>query len=308
MADNVEHETSLTDANSATDMMDGVQSSNEYGDEWWDFLKLDDLASPTDSTSWPLCPDELPSLEEASQSPQSLEGACTADNEEDTNTRRFVHVVGDSYLRGNDTFSPPSDIENLLLHSSESFFELVAGRDPWLTFTVGLEDVPYSLRCEALEDKILDLADAFDQTFEATLVSLYFTTCHYLCPAIEEAKFLEWYHTYTYQHEALQDLVLEAMLFSAFAYVSEEQLRRSPFKSVPEGQHALFRSIQARYHVLEQSYSGAVALTQVALILSFWSPYNGSQEVNSFWVDEAFRHALIAKLYDGSRPHDVEIK
>ncbi|KAL4806045.1 hypothetical protein BDV18DRAFT_160115 [Aspergillus unguis] len=41
-----------------------------------------------------------------------------------------------------------------------------------------------------------------------------------------------------------------------------------------------------------------LTLTQAALLLSFWSPYNTDDQVNSFWVRQAFYHARKARLND----------
>lgn len=47
-----------------------------------------------------------------------------------------------------------------------------------------------------------------------------------------------------------------------------------------------------------RSTTDAIVLTQVTLLLSYWSPYDSDIQVNSYWIDRAFHHANTAKLWD----------
>jgi hypothetical protein len=42
-------------------------------------------------------------------------------------------------------------------------------------------------------------------------------------------------------------------------------------------------------------------LTQVSLLLTYWSPYDAELKVNSYWVERAFYHARAIKLWDSGR-------
>jgi hypothetical protein len=44
--------------------------------------------------------------------------------------------------------------------------------------------------------------------------------------------------------------------------------------------------------------SDHIILTQVALMLTYWNPFDGEYRVNNYWVDQAFYHARAIKLYD----------
>lgn len=44
-----------------------------------------------------------------------------------------------------------------------------------------------------------------------------------------------------------------------------------------------------------------IVLTQVALMLTYWSPFDTEYKVNNYWVDQAFYHARAIKLYDFER-------
>jgi hypothetical protein len=135
----------------------------------------------------------------------------------------------------------------------------------------------------------------------AELVQLYFQTVHILCPVLDEIDFCNWYHYQEVQpdHSPLRKLVFHAVLFSAFPYLNEKQLSQTPFQSVPVGHKALFGQVRRLYHLAEGKFSGHVALVQTSLLLSHWSPYDNSREVNTFWVDEAFHHAITGRVYDG---------
>ena len=54
-------------------------------------------------------------------------------------------------------------------------------------------------------------------------------------------------------------------------------------------------TIQLLYHTATQM--DEVALTQVALLLSYWSPYDSSKEVNTYWSNRALTHAVAAGLH-----------
>jgi len=141
------------------------------------------------------------------------------------------------------------------------------------------------------------------------LIRLYFQTVHILCPALNE---MEVYDCYRQKDEGAhsvtpQELVFQAILFSAFPYLSDEQLVQSPFSSIASGQKALFHLVRNMYHQLEHRHQGDIALVQTALLLSHWSPYDASEEVNVFWADEAFHHATLGRLHEGRTPRDLVV-
>lgn len=145
------------------------------------------------------------------------------------------------------------------------------------------------------------------------LVQTFFeSTVHTLCPAVDETEFMDWYNSKAARRgkaigprsSLLDDMVFKAILFAAFPYVSGEQLAQTPSPfgaaSVAEGMKTLFDHARQLYHDQQAQYPGHRALVQTALLLSHWSPYDESDEVNSFWADEAFHHARLG-AYDLSR-------
>ena len=39
-------------------------------------------------------------------------------------------------------------------------------------------------------------------------------------------------------------------------------------------------------------------LTKIALLLSYWSPFDSEHQVNNYWIDRAFSHARAIRLWD----------
>jgi hypothetical protein len=127
---------------------------------------------------------------------------------------------------------------------------------------------------------------------------------------VNEFDFFDWYESDVpaQKRSPLQELVLHSMLFAAFAYLDEAKLvsTHGPYDSVIEGQRALFKYARGLYNVAnaDPNNQGDLALIQAALILSHWSPYDESRDVNYFWVDEAVRHATAGQKFRSKLPHD----
>ncbi|KAJ0420299.1 hypothetical protein BJY00DRAFT_313238 [Aspergillus carlsbadensis] len=104
------------------------------------------------------------------------------------------------------------------------------------------------------------------------LVRLYFYHDHHLCPVVDEFALCDAYFATDAEAtlvERVDAAVLCAMMFVAFA--------------------ALYNQ-----HAPDDHYP----LIQAALLLSYYSPYDADDEVNTFWVKQAFDHANA--LYNGS--------
>lgn len=133
------------------------------------------------------------------------------------------------------------------------------------------------------------------------LIELYFRQFHHICPVVDEADFFTWYRSpeeYQGVHPQLMQLLLFSMLFAASSHLEEDELQHAPYRCVKHLQKALFAFAQAQYHLLERNHLRAESLVQSALLLSYWSPYDSTKEVNSFWVSEAIRHAVASGLPD----------
>ncbi|EXJ75355.1 uncharacterized protein A1O5_02051 [Cladophialophora psammophila CBS 110553] len=134
------------------------------------------------------------------------------------------------------------------------------------------------------------------------LVEIYFQNFHPLCPVVDEIEFSSWYGSDQLDGHGAREL-LGAMIFVAFAHVSDEELGLSSFTSIPEAQRACFRTIKYRFDKSSQSRPGDISLVQIALLLSHWSPFDDSKEVSTYWVDQAFHHATIANLSEGLKQY-----
>jgi hypothetical protein len=68
------------------------------------------------------------------------------------------------------------------------------------------------------------------------------------------------------------------------------------------GQAYIFHQVRQRFVRVETQHEGRLEMVQVALLLTLWSPYDSSSQVNTFWLDKALHHASKAKLQWSKRP------
>ena len=59
--------------------------------------------------------------------------------------------------------------------------------------------------------------------------------------------------------------------------------------------HVVLIIIQLLYHTVTQM--DEIALTQIALLLSYWSPYNSFKKINTYWSNRALTHAVTVRLH-----------
>lgn len=166
------------------------------------------------------------------------------------------------------------------------------------------EELPLESPCDDTDSKYGNqdaIFEALDDLSE-DLVFLYFTNVHPLFPIVHEYEFYLWYNSKpdTKTREKGSTLVFHAMMFMAFGHLKNDQIRRTSFSTVKEGQKALFKHAKSLYYAViqEKDPEYETPLAQAAALLSFWSPYDATREVNSFWVDESLTHSLAAKLYE----------
>ncbi|KIX06636.1 uncharacterized protein Z518_04612 [Rhinocladiella mackenziei CBS 650.93] len=177
-------------------------------------------------------------------------------------------------------------------------------------FLVGLDGVLSSLKIvsppvEKISEARPEPALVYlSSDLETRLIMLYFLTVHTLCPVVDKEYFCNWQTPGRPVIQSLTTLRVRCMFFAAFQHLGVSELRGSPFTSIIEGQHCLFNEARRLYEALDtKQHEGAVELVQAAILLSHWSPYDCSQDVNSFWVDKAFHHAVIGKLDAGAERH-----
>ncbi|KIX08849.1 uncharacterized protein Z518_03506 [Rhinocladiella mackenziei CBS 650.93] len=176
--------------------------------------------------------------------------------------------------------------------------------------SVGLDVVANSVKSLESEDDAASTIDqpmtepiALSSYMQNRLVSLYFQTVHTLCPLMDMVAFKRWYTEQPRVSSPLKELVFQAILFAAFQHLSNSEVCQTPFSSVIEGQKALFNYVHSLYSAIESQNEGRVELVQAALLLTYWTPFDFSQEVNSYWVDKAFYHAMIGKLHLRGQPY-----
>ncbi|OQU94847.1 Fungal specific transcription factor domain-containing protein isoform 2 [Cladophialophora immunda] len=150
----------------------------------------------------------------------------------------------------------------------------------------------------------------FSRCLQDELVEAYFGQFHPICPAVDQSRFLKWYEAP--QRDVLAPpqpmrLLLLSILFAALSHIEEDSLRGELCTSVKRAQKTLFYSAQSLYHQVELDFMGTEELAQSALLLSYWSPYDSKKEVNSYWVDEAIRHAVAGGMSDPSSTHRKRI-
>ncbi|KIW29744.1 uncharacterized protein PV07_05533 [Cladophialophora immunda] len=150
----------------------------------------------------------------------------------------------------------------------------------------------------------------FSRCLQDELVEAYFGQFHPICPAVDQSRFLKWYEAP--QRDVLAPpqpmrLLLLSILFAALSHIEEDSLRGELCTSVKRAQKTLFYSAQSLYHQVELDFMGTEELAQSALLLSYWSPYDSTKEVNSYWVDEAIRHAVAGGMSDPSSTHRKRI-
>ncbi|KIX98597.1 uncharacterized protein Z520_05898 [Fonsecaea multimorphosa CBS 102226] len=243
----------------------------------------------------------------------------TANEQENSNPRVIAHIS----IPYDDSDGPSSPESSLLPtfdpdtpdpSVNHNYFEI----QDLLFNSVGLENV---YPCwQKLQKRSVGLRlDDGVQTCEAPLLSkrlqdeliqAYFGQVHPICPAIDQSRFLQWYEAperNDHGQPQLMRLLLLSILFAALSHIDEDLLRGEPCGSVKRAQKSLFSSAQSVYHRLETEFVGTEGIAQSALLLSYWSPYDSTQEVNSFWVDEAIRHAVVGGMSDPTSTHRKRI-
>ncbi|KUJ06339.1 uncharacterized protein LY89DRAFT_790625 [Mollisia scopiformis] len=113
---------------------------------------------------------------------------------------------------------------------------------------------------------------------QTALVTLYFHHIHPMFPVVDEYHITELHRKYRGKEELMDPCdftIYHAIMVAGFAHLSEAQ---------------------ARYW--SQPAIDPVILTQISLILSLWSPGWIGPQNNSYWLDQAFKHASAGKLWE----------
>ncbi|KAF2093873.1 hypothetical protein NA57DRAFT_80874 [Rhizodiscina lignyota] len=158
-----------------------------------------------------------------------------------------------------------------------------------------IEPLTFAPEPEAVESA----KDLPEKSLRDELVAIYFRHVHPLLPVIDEYEFVRIYKSCSNEDELSQQfdiMLFQAMMFMAFAYMAEDQLARTPYESIPQAQKDMMEKVKILYSL--RSTTDPIVLTQVCLLLTFWSPYDSDTQVNCYWVDRAFHHARTGRIWD----------
>ncbi|KFZ22568.1 hypothetical protein V502_02878 [Pseudogymnoascus sp. VKM F-4520 (FW-2644)] len=141
-----------------------------------------------------------------------------------------------------------------------------------------------------------------EQTMRDHLVTAYFKHVHPLCPVVDEFDFYVMYeNALTFATRVQEPEILplfQAIMFAAMGHISTDQLRKSTYSSVCEGQKALFDKASTLYRM--QITTDHLALTKVALLLTYWSPYNTEFQIEHSFTQEPFDSGTTSSLAEPS--------
>lgn len=141
---------------------------------------------------------------------------------------------------------------------------------------------------------------------QALLLRLFFSTIYILCPVVSPRQIKSLIRAC--EHPSGEDditrLVGQAMMFASFPHLKPADFSRTDFDDIRTGQAYLFGQVKQRFARVEQSLDGSTELVQVALLLSFWSPYDASTEVNTFWARTAVHYATRANIDQSEIPSE----
>ncbi|RFU32975.1 hypothetical protein B7463_g3359, partial [Scytalidium lignicola] len=130
------------------------------------------------------------------------------------------------------------------------------------------------------------------------LVVLFFKYVHPVCPIFDEVQLHDCYYCNGDDASFLKivsPLEFQAMMFAASLHLNDQQIRKTRYISTYQCHGSLFKIAQTTYHACQNA--SPIVLTRAAILLSYWSPYSSEQQTNSYWIDQAFTHAVTACLH-----------
>ncbi|KFZ06322.1 hypothetical protein V501_07524 [Pseudogymnoascus sp. VKM F-4519 (FW-2642)] len=145
-----------------------------------------------------------------------------------------------------------------------------------------------------------------EQTLRDHLVTAYFKHVHPLCPVVDEFDFYLMYsNALTFATRVQEPEILplfQAIMFAAMGHISTDELRKSAYSSVCEGQKTLFDKASTLYRM--QITTDHLALTKVSLLLTYWSPYNTEFQIEHSFTQEPFDYGITSSLAELSAVAD----
>ncbi|KAK2017174.1 fungal-specific transcription factor domain-containing protein [Colletotrichum eremochloae] len=131
-------------------------------------------------------------------------------------------------------------------------------------------------------------------------VQQYFLHVHPLFPMLNEGDFWDMYCTNPHNHmstDKLSLLVFQAMLFSSCNFVSRETIKTLGFATIRAARAAFYRRAKLLYDL--ESESSPLAISQAALLLSFWSSPTSPafRKANTAWLIIAIQNAKMVEAH-----------
>ncbi|EFQ31898.1 fungal specific transcription factor domain-containing protein [Colletotrichum graminicola M1.001] len=131
-------------------------------------------------------------------------------------------------------------------------------------------------------------------------VQQYFLHVHPLFPMLNEGDFWDLYCANPNSHvptEKLSLLVFQAMLFSSCNFVSRQTIKILGFPTIRAARAAFYRRAKLLYDL--ESESSPLAISQAALLLSFWSSPTSPafRKANTAWLIIAIQNAKMVEAH-----------
>ncbi|KAL2755720.1 hypothetical protein ACRALDRAFT_1082152 [Sodiomyces alcalophilus JCM 7366] len=128
-------------------------------------------------------------------------------------------------------------------------------------------------------------------------VQQYFLHVHPLLPMLNEGDFWDMYCGPAASNDTMSLLLFQSMIFASCNFVSRNSIKALGYTSIRTARAALYRRAKL-LHDLDTELS-PLAISQAALLLSFWSPpaTPGLRKPNAAWLSIAIQHAKTAEAH-----------
>ncbi|EMT72641.1 Cutinase transcription factor 1 beta [Fusarium odoratissimum] len=189
-------------------------------------------------------------------------------------------------------FQPPAganDIDQAQSTHESTGTPLVLTGDCW-----GRVEIDHNTVHDAVS---LSSEGCFDFPVEPVMrrfISHYFLYVHPLLPMLDEGDFWDLQsdsNPANYRNNCPDILLLQAMLFAACQFVSEEEVKALGFRGLRQAKACFYKRAKLLYSSQMQTDHSLMA--QAALLLTYWSSSLNSSEKqpNSIWLGRAISHA-----------------
>lgn len=125
----------------------------------------------------------------------------------------------------------------------------------------------------------------------------YFLHVHPLLPLVNEGDFWDLYcqnPNSSSPTERISLLLFQSIMFASCNFVSKVSIKALGYPNIRAARAALYRRAKLLYDL--ESESSPLAISQSALLLSFWSPTT-TRKPNTAWLSLAIQHAKSAEAH-----------